>query len=131
MKASLLMWYNSICIFTLMLFMLEVGAQQINCRKYVFAPLCRGVAAKRGEAPSPLILPASNDQRITNYETDEDNEVNEDPDSLDYSWDKILGPFRRKSKLLGKIKNTQFSDIIGSRNKTHKPKLLYVYDYEK
>uniref|UniRef100_A0A8D8YZK9 Elevenin n=1 Tax=Cacopsylla melanoneura TaxID=428564 RepID=A0A8D8YZK9_9HEMI len=131
MKASLLMWYNSICIFTLMLFMLEVGSQQINCRKYVFAPLCRGVAAKRGEAPPSLLLPASNDQRNSIYETDEDNDVIEDPDSLDYSWDKILAPLRRKSKLLlGKTKNAKFSDL-GSKNKTHKPKLLYVYDYEK
>ncbi|KAI5726970.1 hypothetical protein M8J76_011986 [Diaphorina citri] len=128
MKASVLMWYNSICIFTLMLFVLEIRAQQINCRKYVFAPLCRGVAAKRGELPSPLALPDSN-QRNPNNENDEDNEVDK-PDNLDYSWDMILGPLNRKSKVLGRTANVRDSKLA-LKNRTNMPKLLYVYDYEK
>lgn len=67
--------------------------------------------------------------RNPNNENDEDNEVDK-PDNLDYSWDMILGPLNRKSKVLGRTANVRDSKLA-LKNRTNMPKLLYVYDYEK
>ncbi|XP_067012483.1 uncharacterized protein [Anabrus simplex] len=54
------------CIVVLHLLAESASAQRVDCRKFVFAPMCRGVAAKRAYAPPSYIV--ENDRKLSALE---------------------------------------------------------------
>ncbi|XP_054266969.1 uncharacterized protein LOC128989128 [Macrosteles quadrilineatus] len=99
------------------------GPAGVNCRRFVYHPVCRGVAAKRAESP------AAQDHRRLHREDDRKEEEGPDPEYIPVPVNLELSGEPLPRRALWSYLSERPANVLMAHRKLE-PDALDLYDYE-